>query len=231
MDYVYICRKGENEELRYSIRSLEKNLPDVNVWIVGYKPKWYTGNFIPVKDVSTKFNNIHNALSVIATHPDIADDFVLMNDDFFVLKPMSEIPIVHGGLLSEKIREYYRLSPSSHYAHLLSKANNFLVSRGIEQALDYDLHMPLPVNKQKLAETIKYRHMPRSLYGNLQGIGGTPQNDVKAYSGNSRLSERSISIDSDTMFLSTEDDSFENSHHETISKLFPTPSKYEMYNG
>lgn len=228
MDYVYICRKGENEELRYSIRSLVKNLPDARVWLVGYKPSWYTGNFIPVKDTSTKFNNIHNALKVIANHPEISDDFVLMNDDFFILKPMSEIPVTHGGLLIDKIREYYRLSPSSYYAHLLSKANTFLINHGIYEALDYDLHMPMPINKTNLIKTISYKHMPRSVYGNLNNVGGIKKDDVKAYSGNSRLSERSISLNDDAVFLSTEDDSFENTHKETLQKMFPEPSQYEL---
>jgi hypothetical protein len=230
VDYVYICRKGDNEELRYSIRSLEKNLPDVNVWVVGYKPKWYVGNFIPVKDISTKFNNIHNALEKIANHPDIADEFVLMNDDFFILKPMDEVPVIHGGLLLNKINEYERLAPSSAYTKLLIKAYKFLVRSGINNPLDYDLHVPLPIKKQDLSRTIKHKYMPRSLYGNLTHIAGTQEVDVKVYGGNSRLRERSSSIQSDSIFISTEDDSFENKYSEVIQNLFPTPSKYEMYN-
>ena len=46
MDIVYNCRPGkQNEELRYSIRSVMENLPHDNLWVVGGKPEWYTGNY------------------------------------------------------------------------------------------------------------------------------------------------------------------------------------------
>ena len=56
MDYVYTCRNSENEELLYSLRCLEENMPSGRVWLVGYRPKWYIGDFVSVKDVGNKFN-------------------------------------------------------------------------------------------------------------------------------------------------------------------------------
>jgi hypothetical protein len=99
MDYVYICRKGENEELRYSIRSVVKNTNCRNVWVIGYKPSWYNGNFVDFPDIATKFNNIINCTKAITDVGAISDDFVLMNDDFFFLKYRNSMPVYHGGPL------------------------------------------------------------------------------------------------------------------------------------
>ena len=48
MDFVYICKEGVNEELKYSIRSVVESFPESNIWVVGGKPDWYTGNYIQV---------------------------------------------------------------------------------------------------------------------------------------------------------------------------------------
>ena len=38
MNFIYICRVGENEELRYSIRSVLNSFPEANIWVIGGKP-------------------------------------------------------------------------------------------------------------------------------------------------------------------------------------------------
>jgi len=48
MDFVYICKDGVNEELKYSIRSVVESFPETNIWVVGGKPDWYTGRDISI---------------------------------------------------------------------------------------------------------------------------------------------------------------------------------------
>jgi len=88
MDYVYVCRPGDNEELRYSIRSTVKNLPEGRIWVVGGKPDWYTGDYIYVQQTGIGHPNVWKQLDVICATEDISDDFVLMNDDFFTVKKL-----------------------------------------------------------------------------------------------------------------------------------------------
>lgn len=228
MDFVYICRQGDNEELRYSIRSVVKNFNNPNIWVFGYKPKWYTGNFVSVKDRATKFDNITNAMKEIASHQGVSDDFVLMNDDFFVLSIQESPQNFCGGTLSEKIIEYTSLTPSSIYTLLIKQTRKFLRSKGISEPIDYDLHTPMIFNKQKLLETIDFRLMPRSVYGNLHGIDAKKISDVKKYSSSSRLKSRSYSISNDSMYVSSEDNSFENLYNTILKDMFPEPSQYEL---
>jgi hypothetical protein len=226
MDYVYICRKGENEELRYSIRSVVKNLPTGNIWVVGYKPDWYVGNFIPVKDTEYKFENIKKCMSAIVNSQDISDDFVSMHDDFFITKEIDTIPILYGGPLQDRVSLYKEISPSSAYTRLLSNTYKKLVSLGIKDPLDYDIHVPMIMNKSLLGKILSMPYLERSNYGNVFEIGGLPSSDVKVYS-RSRMSSRSYDfINGESYFLSTEDSSFEKIKG-TIANLFPNPSQHE----
>ena len=171
MNLVYVCRSGENEELRYSIRSAVENISHDNIWVVGNKPDWYSGDFVDVPDQKTKFDNIINCTYAITDIGAISDDFILMNDDFFFLKPVGKMPILHGGLLRDKIDKYISLG-ARRYATLLSRTYNNLVRQGIKDPLDYDIHVPMPMNKVKLRQSIKKAYFPRSGYGNIHNVGG-----------------------------------------------------------
>lgn len=91
----------DNDELKYSLRSLEKNAPWVNhVYIVtpfGQKPKWLnTRNkkitIIPQEDILPKdAGPIFNSCAVeacLANIPGLSEHFLLANDDMFFNKPV-----------------------------------------------------------------------------------------------------------------------------------------------
>ncbi len=225
MDCVYVCRPGDNEELRYSIRSLVANMPYDNLWLVGYKPSWYVGNFISVPNTTTKFENIRLAIKAAAENNNISDDFILMNDDFFVIKPANPNIILHGGLLIDKISRYRSMLGSGRYITLLENTYKFLVNSGIKNPLDYDIHTPMVFNKNNLLQIINRRHFPRSLYGNIFSIGGELSKDVKIYPKNSLLKNE---IDHNLPYISTQDDSFEDLYNNLLKDKFSNKSIYEI---
>lgn len=228
MDLVYICRNGDNEELRYSIRSAVKNLPHDKIWVVGGKPDWYTGNFISIPDVSlNKFENILDCTKAIISVDGISDNFILMNDDFFFIKPITEMPAYHGGFLRDKIDKYIELG-AGRYANLLLRTYKALIKQGIKNPLDYDIHVPMPMNKQKLCESINKAYFPRSGYGNIHSIGGTLIKDVKAYFLRSPLYPNSYDYTQDDVsFVSTEDNSFDYVYNAILKDMFLVPTRYE----
>lgn len=224
MDCVYVCRPGDNEELRYSIRSVVANMPYDNLWLVGYKPSWYVGNFLSVPNTTTKFENIRLALKAAAEHNKISDDFILMNDDFFVIKPTNPDKVLHGGLLIDKINRYRSMIESGRYITLLENTHKFLIKSGIKDPLDYDIHTPMVFNKTNLLQIINRRHFPRSLYGNIFKVGGEFTNDVKVYPDNSLLKNQ---IQADSPYISTQDDSFDNLLNSLLKNHFSIKSIYE----
>lgn len=231
MDFVYFVRHGDNEELRYSIRSVIKHFPDAKIWVLGNKPDWYTGNFVPVRNVGEKFTNIANCCYEAATHPEISDTFVWMNDDFFIMKPIESILPLHRGSLKERADRYAQGISTSYYNKLLHATYSQLIKMGIEDPLDYDVHMPLVMDKKGTLEALKTtrigRTLPRSMYGNLSSIGGSKVGDVKVYSSSAFAFKSYDYLNGDFPYLSTEDSSFDDVYENVLKDAFPDPSPYE----
>ena len=227
MDVVYINRPGEeNEELRYSLRSLA-NLAHDRVWIVGYCPGWLQGvERVPVESMRDKQTSALTNLITAINHPEISDPFVIFNDDFYVMQPMREIPTLHMGELDKVISEHRQ---GSAYRNAMEKTRDRIRADGNESELYcYELHAPMVIEKlgMQLALSIGqgiYGMHNRTMYGNLMGVGGTETHDFKVY-----RTEKSKDYES-WPFLSTSDRTF--AYHPAgktyIRAMFPDPSPYE----
>lgn len=228
MDFVYICRDGENEELRYSIRSILYSFPEAKVWLVGGKPGWYSGAFIPVEQNSNKYANALKNLKYLCEHAEISENFVLMNDDFYIIKKINSVEQFYNGLLSDKINRFTQITGSSMYIKKLITTNKKLVELGIKNPIDYELHVPMPMSKSGLLDVItKYPEcLWRSMYGNLFNVGGTQMDDVKVYV-NKRHLARSNEITDNSIYMSTEDTSLNTMLDKILRQMLPEPSIYE----
>lgn len=210
MDFVYICKEGSNEELKYSIRSVIESFPNCNIWVVGGKPDWYIGNYIEVHQIHIKYKNAVENLKAICSSLEISDPFILMNDDFYIIKKINNIDIYHGGYLLDKINLYQKINGNSNYTRKLNATYKKLISIGIQNPLDYELHIPMAMEKEKLKEVLKEndRFLWRSMYGNIFNIGGIEMQDVKVYTkGPLVFKSYNMEIDNHT-FLSSADSSF-----------------------
>lgn len=229
MDCVYICRAGENEELRYSIRSVEKNLPHANIWVVGSAPSWYTGKQVRVSQNLSKYRNAIANLEAIVSHPDISEDFILMNDDFFVLEPVEAVQSFHRGYLYDSIEERKDIYISNPYIDMMENTYNRLIKNGIKDPLDYELHIPMKMNKNKLKNVIRFGFLWRSMYGNMNNVGGIQMDDVKVHNPGSPESKGSHDYKNHgTTYLSSNDGSFEDIKENLLLIKFPKPSSLEL---
>ena len=228
MDFVYICRDGENEELRYSIRSVLNSFPEAKVWLVGGKPEWYSGHCVPVEQNSNKYANALKNLKFLCEHSEISNNFVLMNDDFFIIKKINSVDQFYNGLLSDKINRFTQITGSSMYIKKLITTNKKLIDLGIKNPIDYELHTPMPMNKTGLLDVIeKYPEcLWRSMFGNLYNVGGTQMDDVKIYV-NKRHLARSNEITDNSIYMSTEDTSLKVMLDKMLRQMLPEPSIYE----
>lgn len=229
MDVVYPYKsKGDDEELRYSLRSL-KNLPHGKVVIVGDRPEWLRDVYhIPVKQrlSLTRFENSARNIYEASCDPKVSEDFILMNGDFYITKPIQEIPTYHRGNIAEVVSSEYG-GADSLYIRIMKQVHKFLKSKGYP-TLCYELHCPMVINKTKYREIhklIRNRHRiphgsDRTLYGNMTDMGGTKIKDVKVYRPNDPIP--------DTEFLSSSPKSWvEGAFRDYIRASFPDKSKYE----
>jgi hypothetical protein len=228
MNFVYLCRSGDNEELRYSIRSVVKNTNNPKIWLVGGKPSWYIGNYIKSDQSKDKYENVVNSLNTIVNSDAIPEDFILMNDDFYIIKPIEKINTYHGGNFERKVEIFTENAKSSYYTSMLINTNNTLKDLGINNPLDYAIHVPIEFNKQKLSTVIKPKLSIRTIYGNLFNIGGTKIDDVKFHRTATRRWAKSPDLNTiDFEYLSTSDESFLEVYENILKDMFKEPSPFE----
>ena len=227
IDLVYICGSGHNEELRYSIRSAVKNLKFNNLWVVGGKPNWYIGNYIEVAQNKSKYVNARNNLRAICSSPEISDSFILMNDDFYIMNKVDNVPYMHGGLLADKITKYKNLTGDTRYVLMLKRTLLNLSRRINKDVLDYELHVPMVMEKEKLLNVIELPDLWRSRYGNTFNVGGIEMDDVKVYSFGA-LTKKSYDINNlKYNYLSSNNDSFEMIKDKILNIDFADKTVYE----
>lgn len=225
MDVVYILGTGsqwQDNELRYSLRSL-CNLKHDRVFIIGERPDWLTNIVhIPAEDIygpEKQRNAIHKL--GIAIDSDVSDNFVLMNDDFFILRP-TVVPTAYRRTLQEALDDpkavgFYRQA-------IINTHERF------PQGFDYSLHIPFIYNRDRLRDTIaEYGNdlvLLRSMYGNMHRIGGERMEDVKLHTRRDFNLGKIVGFGD---FLSTSEDAVRDLAFQAwIDQRFPTPSHFEI---
>jgi hypothetical protein len=230
MDVVYLVRTGEmNNELRMSLRSLV-NLDHDRVWFVGHKPRWIEGiGHIPGnRHGRAKPMNVFDNIRLACEHPDISEQFVVMNDDFFVLQPNPHLgPWIRCSL--DHHADVMLKGRKDSWAKSVRHTRDWLRSQAIENPMSYEFHYPVVLDKSGMLDAIervgRYGHPDppqwRSLYGNLY-VGATePVEDCKV--------NRSHDLDAAMArpMISTTDGSFP-VVRSRLKELFPDPSRYEV---
>lgn len=229
MDLVYLCRAGENEELRYSLRSVAANLPHDRVWIFGEPPAWVTGCEVVLIDQSaSKFDNCEASLRAVLDHPEVSDPFVLMNDDFFVMREVWGIEPLSLGTVTAVLEQYAgRGIKGSNYLERMARTRATLRLLGFDEPMSYEAHVPMLFEKSKLrtildefgaASGVVGAHY-RTLYGNLYCIGGRVIEDVKVYDYDKPVPQGDFASSLDTKFYAI---------YPVLRYLFPDAGPYEL---
>jgi len=179
MDLVYPLGTGtvwEDNELRYSLRSVEENLNGVrNIYIIGQKPAWLK-NVIHLEhpdNSGVKSKNTYLKYRLVCQQPDLSDNWLMMNDDFFINEPAiaSEWPYFYKGELPTAIAKsklFLQEAPMNTVRYLQMK------KLGMK---DYRVHCPMIINKEKflqmpIAENEFGIVNTRAVYGNFYQVGG-----------------------------------------------------------
>lgn len=200
----YVYKKNWSRELEYSIKSL-KNVPHNGIYIIGDKPDYdVPATIIPPEPHRTVVNAYTDVIYKVRTAcAEVASsELVLMNDDFFILKPY-DLTVYDRGDLEAHISERRR---SDVYRKMLENTLKWLKANGYETK-DYETHTPMLFNRAKMIELIE-RIKPellkgdlaiRSLYGNVYNVPSETITDVKNPRGN--LSDLHIISTSEHTFM------------------------------
>lgn len=225
-DIVYLLRENvDPAELTYSLRSVDQNFPHRRVWFVGGQPEGLTpdGRIAHKQVGCSKWERVKSSLLEVIKCKDIGEDFILFNDDFFVMKRQSEDFVnFSDGTLDRRIAELVARVGHSSYARMLMRARSVLISEGCD-TMSFALHLPMLMNKTLLKQVLNRIECPgfRSMYGNISGTPYTYHSDVKIY-------DNDTEPDPDSDYLSTSNASFaEGRVGVFIRSRFTEPSRFE----
>lgn len=237
LDVVYILGTGSrwrNNEIRYSIRSVEMNLLCAGrIFVIGECPDFLSGVIhIPYPDKhKNKQDNAREKYLVAANDERISDDFILMNDDFFVLEPVESVPNYTLGTMEEMIRRHP--TKGGYYYQSMIDTKKVIESFGIHDPLSFEVHAPIVFNKEKLKTVImmvgaEKAYSFRSCYGNIYAEENERVMDFKA----AGLVEFIHQITRNSDYLSISDSLVaEREFRDWIRRTFPKPSRYENDRG
>ena len=229
LDIVYFVKPDQvNNELLYSLRTVDQNFPHARVWFVGGQPIEMTPDerLAIVQHGRNRYERVRNMLIEVCRNEEITEDFWLFNDDFFILQPIEELPPWYNGTLREHVAniEHRHHGETSGYTRQLRRTIEILRAAGCG-IRNYAVHAPMRINRRKMLETIeRFPDCPmfRALYGNYNDIGGIDAPDCK-------IVRPETPIPFGALFVSTSDSSFINGQvGRQIRERFPEKSRWEV---
>ena len=228
-DVVYIVKEDpRNEELRYSIRSVVENFPVRNIWIFGYCPSWLKEVIhVKIPQNGQKWENSKMLFSAIANCESLPDEFVLFNDDFFVVEKVDKVEQWYDGLLQDRIDHLRETFKNQYplYANQLQQVVDRLAEHGITEPKNYAVHKPMLFNRKKMLKSLELtKDLPmslRSFYANYFNVGGIDAPDTKVFTTGP--------YDFPGPYLSSDDRTFRLGRiGRNIRAAFPNKCKYEL---
>jgi hypothetical protein len=240
IDIIYPLGKGstwDNNELRYSLRSVEKHLSNYrNVYIVGECPDWIQNVIhIPHDDLYYPDRNIMLKVKAAMERKEISKNAFFLNDDHFLLTSADALnyPFYHKGNLRQ-----VTINPNNYYHTYITGTIHELEKRKLP-TYHFDTHTPIVFNKQQFLEVMaqynweELRLVMKSVYCNTLGITGTYKEDCKISSKIAywKLKERIKNADvfsiADKCFVPYSGEK-ESSVKKLLEELYPNKSKYEI---
>lgn len=185
MDIVYVLKNEpsdwQDNEIRYSLRSLERFGRNYDrVFLVGGKPDFLDYNKIIHLAHQDKYAvpdyNVFLKLLYLCSNSDVSENFILFNDDFYLLRYISlrNIPYYFK---REEISTAY--ANNNTFNEMALRTREFLLKHK-KPIFDFKPHYPIIYNKTKLqalvplfAEGFKLSPLGlslRDLYGNWHNV-------------------------------------------------------------
>lgn len=163
LDIVYLFRhsKQQNAEIRYSLRSVARNLPWVRkVWVFGDRPKFLAEDKAVVEHVPHAYlapllgyrvpvRNDFLMLMLASLIPGLAYDFVRFSDDYIVLQPLTREELGTARALEDLNTLHER--GTSRFQVMLWRTFDILKQYGYA-GYNFEAHVPQPLNKKIVFE-------------------------------------------------------------------------------
>lgn len=246
--YPYASAGAAWEELRYSIRSVYENFLDLRgIWVIGDgEQPWLTGTKAmnaerPYHDDAFNRNYDYTRLLLSAAmNPKISDPFLAINDDHYLLAPMTAEDIMNRVLVREDMSVYtpeQRATANTEWKQTIWQLYDRLKSVGFG-GWNFECHTPVLVEKKKIINTWAFfgygdgKLVWKTAYFNMYppSIPTASLSEVSGHKlgvyGHLPYSEIKQRGDA-AIYLNHNDDGLNDDLKRYIQERFPNPSPYE----
>lgn len=189
MNFLYLLgnlnlSSWQNNELRYSLRSLDTVFRYANIFIAGPGIPDFLSGITHIKvDIDPdlgKYKNMQRQLRTACFAPEVPENLILMNDDFIMRSSpgWNWTPTYTSWPDPQK-------KLSNKWRRSVIDTRNWLAERGAATSLCYEGHTPMPFKKslaKPILEDLLASQKPlqfRSAYGNLVFDGGVLHPNAK----------------------------------------------------
>ena len=228
--------KFNNDELRISLRSVEKNLDVDKVYVATTMDIPWLKNVIKVPlddpwDNNKDKNLIYKVVKTLEMYPEI-DKFYFWSDDFVILQ---RIGSNHVNIYNDRSLDYFKANPpTTKWQKRLANTLNILKVYGYDASVNWDSHTPLLLSSKDIVsratlfeyDSFAANYTVCTLLAFINGLtkkDGIHQDLVKV----SYESEFKGEIDTRFKYLGHNDLAFSTGLREKLFELFPDCSKYE----
>lgn len=231
--------KHKNLELRYALRSIEEHFPFSlftmwrKIFLVGERPD-FIHNVIHIPgfdnpETRWKEQNIFLKVMAAIDDPRLSDDFILFNDDHFLLEEFDVEKVFFKGRLDFSLRQR-----TLHESYANTIRNTLQM---YPNSLDYDVHCPMVMNRNFFRAWVAKAewHLPfgfsiQSLYGN----GHVQKMDAQVFHHEDCKIRRAMTPAEirgtivDWKFFSIADEALNDDMKHVLQELYPNKSSYEL---
>ena len=211
-------RPSPTDELKFALRSIEKYFQHDVVLITDKPPEWYKGEVLLYPDCypGVTGRRQFNIISKLYQVPD--EQFIMFNDDHYLLQPLETIPHWYEGTLSQALKaaqgEYYNV------------INNTLKHFG--DINYYDIHTPCVFTKEQIHRAFRLEWGDRDYLiksAALNGCEGVEMKDLKIRRQITK--EATEHLTKDRILFSTSPVGFKAGMVQFLSEIFPNKSRWE----
>lgn len=236
VDIVIPLGKSEinHLDLRYCLRSIEANVKNYrDVWIIGELPSWIQNvKNIPYSDADHpkwKEKNIKDKLTAASMNRQITDDFLMFNDDHFILSEIdaTNYPYYNKGKIMDSVKG--NIGP---YRKTMHHTYNFCIRRGFP-ADNVDTHCPIIYNKEKFLQSFNnvdfltpWGYGIKTIYCVVNRIKSEYMEDCK-FRAKTKYDEV-VSRSEGRHVISSYDGALEHGVGQYLDELFPNKSNFEI---